>query len=234
MAKLLSQLRSVLLPSLCHACGRREAQPDPASPRCGLLCEVCRERLVPEHRLLRLPDELPVLAAYRPDPVLLALIKGWKYSGRDAAVGEFARAMAACLAESELPRPWRLVPVPMPLWRRLGRGFNQSEELARRVARLYGTGPPLRLLARRPFAGRQAGRKRDERRRLAVREFRRREPAPAGGSLILVDDLCTTGATLMACHRVLEPDPGLAVAALVLVDVDTALPSKFHILGTIF
>jgi predicted amidophosphoribosyltransferase len=218
MHPLLSELTAACFPSLCHACGEELAAPG-SLRRCPLLCPDCRGRLRACRGAMQLPDGPPLIWPLASGPVLMALIKGWKYAGRDAPVAEFAGALARRLHGEAPPRPWHFQAVPMPLFRRLGRGFNQSAILAARTAALCGADRPLNLLARSALGGRQAGRDRRERLVRASTEYRRRRPPPEGGTLILVDDICTTGATLQGCFAALAAPPGLGLLGLTLTRI---------------
>lgn len=206
---------SDILPSRCHVCGRPLDFRDLPGLRFPLLCWNCGRKLTPWPGDEVLEEGLVLLSAYRAGPVLLRLVKAWKYGGDDAAVPLLARKMARRLARAALPEPLVLVPVPLSLPRRLQRGFNQSMILAAQVANIMDLPKPAKLLSRRWASGRQAGRDRRERLERARREFRGRGPVPGEGSLVLVDDLCTTGATLRACRAVLDPDGQRRVHAIV-------------------
>jgi ComF family protein len=91
--------------------------------------------------------------------------------------------------------------VPVSPARRRERGYNQSELIARRVARRLGL--PYYTALGRTTAQHQIGLGRAERRRQVRGAFypvRRLE----GARLLLVDDVITTGATLDECARTLK------------------------------
>ncbi|MBC5809537.1 MAG: ComF family protein, partial [Candidatus Eremiobacteraeota bacterium] len=119
---------------------------------------------------------------------VLALKRGRRDVGR--ALGA---ALAARFAHELRPHDV-LVPVPTTRARRLERGFNQSALLAEAVAR-HATLGVLDALGRVEGAPQQ-GRDRDERLGAAGR-FRAGRPEIVGEtSVVIVDDVVTTGATL--------------------------------------
>lgn len=93
-----------------------------------------------------------------------------------------------------------IVPVPINESRLKNRGFNQAEELASRLSGL--TGVPMRadVLLRHEDSLVQHTLKKDERRENAAKSY---DIANAGDipdkTVLLVDDVFTTGATLSAC-----------------------------------
>lgn len=114
-----------------------------------------------------------------------------------------------------------VVPVPLHWRRRLRRGFNQAEDLAR------GLGLPIcRALRRARRTRAQFGLSLEERRRNVGGAFegrrrwlvgsRRRRQGVAGACVVLVDDLATTGATLRECASVLKRLGAREVRALTL------------------
>ncbi|WP_250846960.1 ComF family protein [Aquisphaera insulae] len=115
-------------------------------------------------------------------------------------------ATARALELAALPRDTWVVPVPLHWSRRIGRGYNQAEELARGLARAAGL-PLLRPIRRTRATGKLAGMKKADR-FLAVKDaFRARhvpDPRLKGRTVLLVDDILTTGATTGAAARALK------------------------------
>lgn len=212
-------LLAACLPSLCQACGERVQTPGDWR-RFTPLCAACAAGLRREAGRCELAPGFALLWPLAPSSAVLALLKGLKYSGRDGALPLLVEALAWRLGEAPPPRPWSFLPVPLPLPRRLARGFNQSALLATALQRRLGEGQLCTPLRRRFFAGRQAGRDRAERRARAAGEYRARGALPAAGSLILIDDLATTGSTLLACRAAL----GEAVAGRLLALSVTRVP----------
>lgn len=96
------------------------------------------------------------------------------------------------------------VPVPLHPDRLARRGFNQAELLARSVAMLLGIPMIPGALSRRASTGTQTFLDRKHRRDNVLRAFVCDEPARvAGRTVLLIDDVITSGATADGCARAL-------------------------------
>lgn len=126
-----------------------------------------------------------------------------KYAGRLACAATMARAMARLMpADAEL-----LVPVPLHRWRLWSRGFNQAGLIAASLSRAHDipfapdllrrvkATPVLRGLGARARARAVAG---------AFALAPGASEALAGKTVVLVDDVHTSGATATACARLLK------------------------------
>jgi ComF family protein len=110
-----------------------------------------------------------------------------------------------------------VIPVPLHWWRRFRRGYNQSETVAAVAAQLLGVEHQPRWLRRtRPTAS-QIGRSKSERRTNVRGAFRSgRSARLAGTTVLLIDDVLTTGSTASEAARALKAGGARAVHVAVL------------------
>lgn len=161
-------------------------------PHCGVPTEDGSEPCLA--CLHRPPPQRATVVWGEHDGVLRTAIVTLKHGARD----DLAPPLGARLAASVAAEPWvneidLIVPVPSHPWRRLRRPWEASELLARAVSRRLRI-PSARILRRHGLA-RQAGRSRARRLQLPRCSFSSRAAAN-GRSLLLVDDVTTTGTTL--------------------------------------
>ncbi|MBO4406059.1 MAG: ComF family protein [Clostridia bacterium] len=113
---------------------------------------------------------------------------------------------AAFVAETVRAEGWEpdvLTWIPLDLKRRLSRGFNRSEELSKAVAGLLGV-PAAGLLEKTRSTGKQGLLSEEERKANVFGAFRMKKGADAAGKTVLiVDDVITTGATASEAARIL-------------------------------
>jgi ComF family protein len=214
MASLAEALVSTFLPAGCTLCHRPlpwRASAAGVCPSCwslvaahGATCPRCGEPDVDGEPCLQCrtsPPPWQAATSFGPYRGLLRqLVLALKHGRRD----ELARPLGDLLAESwraaTWPQPDLVTAVPMWWLRRLGRGFNQAELLARHLAAAVGA--PYQPTLRRRRGLRQVGRGRAARLALSGAEFTPRRRL--AGRVLLVDDVLTTGATARACCRALE------------------------------
>ena len=146
------------------------------------------------------------------------LLSELKYQG-NAKLGSF---MGRCMARELLSSGFfddidGIMPVPLHRRKQRMRGYNQSRVLAEGVSAITGIPMWDNLLVRTQFTETQT-RKGSYERWLNVKDvFECLSPeAMAGKHVLLVDDVMTTGATLVACGDALREVKGLRVSALTL------------------
>ena len=188
----------------CTSCRTpfQNAFPLDASGRCAL----CRSGL-------RGFDAAYSFGAY--EGVLRQLIHLYKY-GR---VKTLAWPLSGLLAQA-MPRDEAFdatVPVPLYWRRRLQRGFNQAELLARGLSRRTGI-PVVKALGRLRPTPAQAGLSNSARRQNVSQAFRARNVQ--GKRILLIDDVMTTGATAASCAAALKQAGARRVSLLTVARVD--------------
>lgn len=128
-------------------------------------------------------------------------IHALKYKRRRDTVQPLAKFLAGQLVEAR----WQydlMTSVPLYASRQDERGYNQAELLAQETARLVHTSY-VPLLERTRATADQIGLNPAARRVNVYDAFRAIEPSLTNKSIVLIDDVCTTGATLDACAQAL-------------------------------
>jgi ComF family protein len=213
----------LILPPLCAGCGKRGARwcrecqdtiaglPEPVCEICGIsvndgiaLCADCQVAR-PCFRALR------SWAAFE-GRVRIALHR-LKY-GRDIGLAEaltpqFSQFAAGLGWTGEL-----LVPVPLGPKRLKQRGYNQAELLARPLAMAMGVRYAPDALERVRDTRSQVGLSRTERQDNVRSAFRSKAARVRGRTILLVDDVATTGSTLSSCAEALYASGAQDVLAL--------------------
>jgi len=189
-----------LTPPLCDRCG----DPLPAWRSISIplaLCPRCR-------RAGRFVDRARAIGSY--DGALRAIVHAMKYEGRRSLARPLAALMRRRGADM-LDGAACVVPVPLHRSRRRQRGFNQAVDLARHLGL-----PVIPALHRIRATASQTGLPAAQRHRNVRDAFRltRAGRLLPGATVVLVDDVSTTGATLEACARALKEIGVVEVRAL--------------------
>lgn len=210
-----------IYPEVCDICSAERA-----TPAEGFVCQKCREKVQfiapPFCRYCGLPYDGEITVEFQcgncrdvrfafafarsavlaQGPVLEA-IHGYKYNNRLWFESFLAELLLARALQEIKPGDWDLVvPTPLHPTKYRERGFNQAEQLARKLAKALNL--PLRADSVRRVAATPTQTRLDREQR---RANMRKAFAPArrldGARVILVDDVFTTGATTSACSGAL-------------------------------
>lgn len=131
------------------------------------------------------------------------LVKKMKYSDQPYLAKGAGAFMAAQFINLEWAIPDVVIPVPMALTHWIDRGYNQSELLAEQFANIIGC-PVLNALKRHSGDYSQAGLSLSQRKELGAEKFCLRENLQLHDkTILLVDDVMTSGSTLRKCAEVL-------------------------------
>jgi ComF family protein len=138
-----------------------------------------------------------------------------KYSNSQDLAAPLGEMMVSYWREAPFPADV-IVPVPLHTRRLRERGYNQAALLARELGK--GVGLPVleRALIRVRYTSPQVDLNAEERKENVQGAFHCPTDRVAGKSVLLVDDVYTTGATLEACSLALKQRGVLTVWALTL------------------
>lgn len=205
-----------LLPPHCVLCGL------PSGPAC--ICAVCKKALTragPRCRQCGLPltaenDSLCGQCILHPPPFnevvyplqyqfpVDRLVQAFKFQRQHTAGRILARLMCEWISNQPVDHPDALVPVPLHTQRLFKRSFNQSYELAAHIGRVLGIPLQSTSLRRRRNTCAQSGLDRRQRRANVRGAFSWRNQQPPPRHVALVDDVMTTGTTVIECARILR------------------------------
>ncbi len=207
MGELAVSAADLVLGASCPGCGK---------PALGL-CRPCGVSIRPDPRVawprpapaaLRRPTAVPPVAAGINAGVLRATLIAWKERGQFGLTAALAHLLASSVAELAVGGAVTLVPVPTSRRSKRARGTDVVDELARAAARLLrGVGLDVRVEQALAYARStvdqseldSVARADNLRGAFCVRRGRPR----AGGAVIVVDDILTTGSTVGEAVRAL-------------------------------
>lgn len=206
-----SRVLDVIAPRSCVVCGRRLsmserflcAHCDLHLPRTDCAHDFYRN-LMAQRFWGRVPVERAfAMVCYEPHAETAMMVYRLKYDHNPLLGQEMGQFVARELAHTDFFEGIdALVPVPLTRRRQHQRGYNQSLELARGIAQIRPMPIFDRVLERTSFGGTQTRKGRQERNENVEQAFRLADGRPLNGKhVLLVDDVVTTGATMIACIR---------------------------------
>lgn len=164
------------------------------------ICTTCGK---PKERCIcPVPYSGCITAALYREPMIHGIVN-MKFRFQPDTAMIFGRIIADRLRLSGFGKIDLIVPVPVSKGRKAERGYNQSGLIAEEISKITEV-PVKNVLVRREHNTAQHLLSAEERQRAAAEQFAFSEGSPAlSGTVLLVDDVLTTGATLCACTKIL-------------------------------
>ena len=173
---------------------------EPLCPRCGRgvqrpvsLCLDCHRHPLPLQQ---------IRAAVLFDGPIPRIIHQMKYNGLFALAEPLAELMIEAWARWQIPVDV-VVPVPLHAERERKRGYNQSALLTNHLCRRLNLAFTPAALQRVRYTRPQVELSAAERLANVADAFKANPVAVAGADVLLIDDVCTTGATMIAATEAL-------------------------------
>lgn len=195
----LGRLLNLLYPPKCPFCGALSPGGEVS------LCPRCEQALPwAEGTFSAQGFDSGVFVLYYEGAVRESLLR-YKFGGCSGYAGVYGPLLAQRIAEGLGGRFDLISYVPVSRWRRATRGYDQSELLARAVARCYGAQPVVTLHKRRQNRTQSQLHSAGARRANVSGVYMPVGPERfAGQRVLLIDDIVTTGATLSEAARTLR------------------------------
>ena len=196
--KLLEALLNLLFPPKCPFCGKIQETTG--------ICPNCEKDLpwIPGAEALREgPGGLRCAGAVWYEKAVRDALLRLKFQGASEIAEPLGELVARCAAEQFGGEFDTVTWVPVSRKRLRRRGYDQAELLARSACRLWET-EPVRLLEKTVDNPAQSGIRDAAARRANVLGVYEDVGDVTGKRVLLIDDICTSGATLTECVRVLE------------------------------
>lgn len=178
-----------ILPPACQKCGKPETT--------GIYCAVCWGNQLTIDS---------IRSPFRFEGVIRKAIHAFKYDNLRAICTDLALLMYDYFQDSDLSCDV-IVPVPLHPHRMRYRGYNQSALLARELSRLARLKVADNWLRRNKDSMPQARTATvEERKANTIDAFVCQNEKNVDKRVLLIDDVCTSGATLEACAVALKAD----------------------------
>ncbi len=188
---LFSKAMAILFPSRCLICGKAVSAP---------VCEACRGKVRRIERAFEIDGEdFSCFAPLEYTGGFRRSFHKFKFEGKYALGIQMAALMLEINGEF---RPDIIAFVPMMPEKERKRGYNQSELLAKNIAKAMGV--PCEKELSKVSDNHQQSKLKAEERKLNVRGVFTVSGDIAGKTILLIDDLVTTGATICECAKALK------------------------------
>ncbi len=213
-------LLELFYPKVCMACGTHlfveEAE----------ICKMCLDRL-PKTGFEKHPDDNVISAMlwgrcsihfayslyyYRKGERIQNLLHSVKYKGNKQLGYILGKQLGLNIKKSSIPFDV-IVPVPLHPLKKLKRGFNQSEVIAEGMKEVLDLPIDVNTIQRRKFTSTQTKKSRFDRWKNVEDIFvLNNSNSQEGKSILVVDDVITTGSTMEACVNTLAQIQGAKIS----------------------
>jgi ComF family protein len=189
---------------ICEICYRELPWIESSCVQCAIpLADGSGEQLKCGNCLQKSPDFDHSLSLFSYESNAVSLVHQLKFNEKLACSRLLGNMLADAVQHKGIALPDRVLPVPLHNRRLRQRGFNQSIELARPIARRFNLSLDVTSVGRIHETRPQTGMNKKQRRRNMQNAFRMIKPVEAR-HVVIVDDVVTTTSTVNELARVLK------------------------------
>ncbi len=197
----------ILFPPHCSLCHKKGTY----------LCDSCLNN-IPKRKNFLVSDSIYALYSYK-EPSIKKALWNLKYRGVKEYGTIFAPSLYSLLCEvSPQEEPVVLVPIPSTKRNHLRRGFNQAEFFAHEVEKLNPDWISVKTILKKKKGTKPQTnfKKRTGRIENIIGSYEVVNKNPLSGTIVLIDDITTTGATLRESMKTLKENGVQNVYAITL------------------
>ena len=194
---MLETILDLLFPPKCPFCGGILDHPG--------ICPKCKPNLPwtdEENCLKHLDGGLLCAAPLRYEGAVRSALLGLKFHSRASSAAPLGALIAQCAGEHFSGRFDTVTWTPVSRKRLRERGYDQAQLLTQSACRRWGT-KPVRLVWKIKNNPAQSGLDSAAQRQINVQGVYEASAKAKGRRILLIDDICTTGATMTACAQAL-------------------------------
>lgn len=200
------------LPRVCASCKKRMSPAEKiVCDNCYYKLEIANESLIQSEFKIKflhnkLIDEFNAAFIFQQDKPIQNIIHSLKY-GKNFAVGVYLGKLLSNLFERTI-RNWDcdlIIPIPIHRLKKLDRGYNQSEFIAKGISKELNIPYNCKIIKRIKFTETQTRLNLPQRKENVKNAFKAVNPNYiVGKRIILVDDVVTTGSTVNECAQIIK------------------------------
>jgi competence protein ComFC len=211
----MENLLKVFFPAKCLFCYREGSV---FCRNCLEHCELLENNFYVIKSPLRSGITLKVFSCFKYDGVVRNCIKRSKYGARQFSALKILSATGVTFAYNLGLRyqDFSAIPIPLSKGKQRIRGFNQADVIAECVSKKFSLKTEKSLLIRAKDTNVQYGQNRNDRFQNLKHAFRTDPKQVRNRKFLLVDDICTSGATLLEAAYTLKTNGAKEVQALTL------------------
>lgn len=203
-------LLDIVFPNRCAVCGKFIMWNENLCTECNEKFPVANSKICRKCGKLRCTCkekndyDMAFATFFFKEKLVRNAILRFKINGETGIAEYTARDIAFYMDKEKIPRPDIVVPVPMGKRKRLKRGHNQAELLAKCIGKRLGIPVNSRILFKYDTEDEQHNYGRKERKKRVKTLFYTKNADLTGMTVLLCDDVMTTGSTADKCAMLLK------------------------------